>query len=515
MTKDRSRFYELKDSGSVWLCLLSGVLTFAAFPPSRCSGLAFVSLVPWLCSLRSRKSFLSACFVSGLFGGTFGLCVTAWLRFACSPRPNEWGQYWWAWPLLSAIIAGCYSLGGGMLWWLFRRCGLGVGFAAPLGIVCAESLLDWSVRGFACTTADLARLGLTQADTPTFRVLAHLAGLAGVSAWVAMVNGCIVDALWRHRSTELSTWRSISMTMASGMFVLTVAGWSSGSESQSKHISVGIVPGPFDGHDEALPRLARLRPQLCVWPELACSASMTGDDLETMLPVSRLVDCPILVGATRIAGRPLRMFNSMILVAPNGRLIEAYDKQWLGPGEEATLPITTMWSSLRSPLFEQYSAGHECRRIKMPGNTTFCVGICHDVCFTEWTRQVVGETPDFVIVGADERIDSTGRLSHLMLALTQFRAIECRRSIVRVSRPCLSGVINSQGTFVSQSLTDQGAKVVTVPMASAPSVRWSWGPYLFWCSILFPSGWQLLFRRASPSSAVQKQLSFSTPATDG
>ena len=515
MTKDRGRSQESEGSGSVWLCLLSGVLTFAAFPPSRCSGLAFVSLVPWLWTLQSRNSFYSACFVSALFGGTFGLCVTAWLRLVCSSRPDEWGQYWWAWPLLSAIIAGYYSLGGGMLWWVFHRGGLGFGFAAPLGVVCAESLLDWSVRGFAGTTADLARLGLTQADAPAIRVLAHLAGLAGVSAWVAMVNGGIVDRFGRHRSTEPSAQRSISMTIASGMFVLAVAGWSSGSRSQSKHVSVGIVPGPFDSRNEALPRLARLRPQLCVWPELACSVSMTGDDHETLFPVSHLVECPILVGATRISGQPLRMFNSMMLVTPNGNPIKAYDKQWLGPGEEASLPINAIWSSQRPPLFEQYSAGHESRRMTIPDNATFCVGICHDVCFTEWTRQVVGESPDFVIVGADERIDSTGRLSHLMLALTQFRAVECHRSIVRVSRPCLSGVINFRGTFVSQTLADQGAMVAAVPIASAPSVRWTWGPYVFWCSILFPSGWQLLSGRVSPSKTDKEQVSFSTSAIDG
>ena len=495
MTGKRSQTIGLDDTKSVGFCLLSGVLMFAAFPPSQFGTLAFVCLGPWLWAVQGCRSVRAACFASACFGGSFGLCATAWLRLACNPPAQEWGPYWWAWPLLSAIIAACYSLGGGLLWWLVHRGGLGFCFATPLGVVCAESLLDGTARWFGSTTADVVRLGLTQADIPVIRAIAQLAGLAGVSAWVAMVNGCLVDVFARRCVRAETAWHhSKRMPLTAGILVLGAAWWALGSERHGRFISVGILPGSFDRYDDRLSRLAAQRPQLCVWPELACSVHMTTGDQEMLTHVARLVDSPILVGATRVEGQPLRVFNSMICVAPNGQRIGTYDKQWLGPCEETWLPITAMWSTDRHSSHEQFSAGNACQRLTMPDNTTVCVGICHDVCFTEWSRQAARESSDFLVVGADEQIDPSGRLSHLMLALTQFRAVESHRSIVRVSRPSLSGVIDFRGTFVSQSSGELGTSVVEVPITSVPSIRWSWGPCVFWLAMLFPCGWQL-FRR--------------------
>ena len=78
------------------------------------------------------------------------------------------------------------------------------------------------------------------------------------------------------------------------------------------------------------------------------------------------------------------------------------------------------------------------------------IGICHDICFPEWSADLMrcNPSPDLLVHCADESSDRTGIGPRFLLRVAQMRAMESGRPIVRCAQGGISAAIDGRGDVV-------------------------------------------------------------------
>jgi apolipoprotein N-acyltransferase len=165
--------------------LLSGALLWLCYFPAGCGWFAWVALAPWLLLARAeipnRRRYLIAC-IGAL---AFYIPVLAWMR---TGDPNMV----YLWFLLAVYLSWFFAAGLWLIRRLDRRTRLPLTVTVPLVWVAIEYVRRELFGGFAWY-----QLGHTQqAFLPVVQV-ADLAGVAGVTLLVGMVNGLAAEVLCR------------------------------------------------------------------------------------------------------------------------------------------------------------------------------------------------------------------------------------------------------------------------------------------------------------------------------
>ena len=173
---------------------------------------------------------------------------------------------------------------------------------------------------------------------------------------------------------------------------------------------------------------------------------------------------PMLMGlnAEEIQRDRRRMYNAAVLITPDGELRTRYDKRMLVPwGEYLPLAGWLPWLHVFTPnASADYGlvAGSDCVRFQS-GGTSFGVMICFEDTVPGAARAYLSDPPAGMLVNVSNDgwfADSSELDAHL--AISVFRAIECRRPVVRAVNTGLrasgpprraSAVIDSNGRFVS------------------------------------------------------------------
>jgi len=161
------------------LCLLSSVLLLVCFVPFDLWYLAYVALVPWglavVAGQRSRWTLLWA-YLSGVVFWVIGLYWLTWITLVgYLPLVLYLGSYW----LVAAVVVRA----------AFRR-GWPVWVILPLVWVALEYARAFALSGFPWFF-----LAHSQAGCTRLIQIADLTGQYGVSFFVAMVNGALIEAL--------------------------------------------------------------------------------------------------------------------------------------------------------------------------------------------------------------------------------------------------------------------------------------------------------------------------------
>jgi apolipoprotein N-acyltransferase len=476
----------LATGGLLWMCHF----------PLAWGWLGWVALVPLLSLVRStakaRWVYLSA-WAGGL---AFFVPVLQWMRVADDRMYLTW-----------LGLALCCSLFFTLAFFLIRRLDRATPLSLTLSVPIAWTAVEF-LRGNFLGGFPWYFLAHTQHDFTTLIQISDITGAYGVTFLVAAVNGLLFEVLFRFRPlrrlfdpTEFARVGSVLGIVTQAVFVLILLcgalGYGAYRVSEppgyvalplvvvQTNVEQGIRNARDSGsdnertqavetmgvqHEKLRVLAAQDRPQLIIWPEtshveewLELSENFSlhersvALDRENAKVLQEAKDggSDVLFGfnALVVVSRDhARRYNSAVLVNKEGRFVDRYDKIHRVPfGEYVPFVDTLPWMKVFSPYGSlDYSVRPGERFTRFPtGDHHFGVVICFEDTDPALARQYAGgdggPPVDFLVnISNDGWFRGTSEHEE-HLAISRFRAVECRRTLVRSVNMGISGVILSNG----------------------------------------------------------------------
>ena len=237
----------------------------------------------------------------------------------------------------------------------------------------------------------------------------------------------------------------------------------------ARKLSVGVVQGNVDIDMKWNPVLAQKNLDqhrqltndlpavpLVVWPESAIEAiileRVQALPLDVM-PAFKSDRAYFIFGAKSFRGNPGRTdgkaFNTAFFTDSKGRILARYHKQVLLAFGEY-LPFAKLLSWIPAlPMADGFTPGPGPVVFHLPRAVRVAPLICYEDLLPEVVRKFVSETRANVLINLTNDAwygKSVGPWQHLRLA--QSRAIETRRSLLRVTNTGVTSLVNAKGELV-------------------------------------------------------------------
>jgi apolipoprotein N-acyltransferase len=503
--------------------LASAVPLWLSYFPAHCGWLGWVALVPFLSLVRSPAASWRIYLAGWLGPLAFFFASLQWLRVA------DWRMNF-TWIGLALFCSLFFLLGLWLLRVLDRWSRLPLVLSVPIVWTALEYFRAHALTGFPWYF-----LSHTQhAFLPVIQI-ADLGGAYLVTFVVAAVNALVFELLTAPRRRPLlpqvvgvvlvlagvlgyGYWRLDQHDFASGPRIALLQG---NVDQRIRNAAVEQEQAASDmvRHYRDLSDVAAAGtppPNLIVWPETSfphdwieiapgMSPSKRPADWQNGESLSRRMtriiaqrshtnvllglNCDVLAAD----GKPER-YNSAVLVTPDGEKVDRYDKMHCVPfGEYVPLRDIFPWMNAFAPYDFDYSVktGERFTRFLL-GPYHFGVVICYEDTDPYLARQYVrtdGGEPavDFLVnISNDGWFNGTSEHEE-HLAICRFRAVECRRAVVRAVNMGISAVIDGNGQVVALpgptwADSKKVASVVsaTVPLDGRTSLYARWGDWLPW-----------------------------------
>lgn len=464
---------------AILLALLTSLLLWLAYFPANLGFFGWFAMVPFL--LLSRLVLTHTCrYLAAWFCGlTFFVAATAWMRVG-DP------MMYYAWWALTAYLSLYFPIALFLIRRLDRTPYLPLCVSVPVVWTALEWARAYLLGGFAWYY-----LGQTQHDVSMLIQPADLAGEYAVSFVVAAVNGLLADILtagfrpvryWSVvvaallvASCSYGAWRIAKAEYADGPTVALLQGnipqgvKNEASAADGEKASNRILRE----HSELMDQAIRGRPDLAIWPETTYPGvhvfAAADAPATALLPWWKHIEAskaslqqagthwqtPLLLGVITVdvgAGEQ-RQFNSAVMVSSGGEVIGRYNKIHRVPfGEYVPLVETFPWLRHFTPydgLEYTVAAGAKWTRFPLDTSTRtyrFGVLICYEDSDSALARQYVATDPvDFLVNISNDGWFKGTQEHEQHLAISRFRAVECRRSLVRAVNMGVSAVIDPIG----------------------------------------------------------------------
>ncbi len=479
----------MKTKTKIVLATVSGVFYFLGFVGFDQWYLAWLAFVPLLIALHRTQAAKNAFFLSWWMGTVSFLGGYYWIvhllqTFAYLSLPLATLGY-----LLLCIGQGLvFALFGVLAWTLCKRRGMSWSWSAPLALVVAEFIFPMLFPSYTANS---------QAWIPYLTQVVDIGGVLFLSGIIALINGVIAELILAKMENRAIPWKHGAVALAS--LVLTIsystirmhylALW----EASSPHLKVAIIQanvGAGDKHlrvEEGIDRYREMSDQamnipgvgLLVWPESGFNRVVTSSSNLTGA-VATEPKVPMVIGALRGEhdGRRRKIWNSVLVVNPDGAIGGAYDKvkllifgEYL-PGQEH-FPEVFDWLVKVGllPYLSVFERGQSLAPIAV-GNYQFSANVCYEDILPRHIRELMairdsrGLVPQAMVnVTNDSWYGPVEPKIHL--ALATFRAIEHRRWLIRSTATGISAFVDSAGRVVRKSAFEKAEILVQeVPMLS-------------------------------------------------
>ena len=454
------------------LAFLSGLLLALSFPKFGHSAVAWVSLAPLLVAL------LLAAHSGASRWHTFGLGYLTGLVYFCGTL------YWLSQVMaqyggLSIVVAGLLAFGlaawlsvfVGIFAWLTADAIRGHGtqgvWLAPCFWVATEWFRAWLGGNFPWVL-----LGSSQASSLPVVQLASVTGVYGLSAMVVCAAAVIAILAWSRNRDQ----RRTAFIVAVGLVLIAV--WGAWRMSRSEMLAqgvpmrVGLVQGnvPQDQkQDEAysaaiLDRYIALTreaigagSQLVLWPE-AATPFLFEIDVNKAEPIRRLAresHTPVLVGTDQYqvpsGDSKGRWFNGAVLVGPDGRNRDSYQKIHLVPFGEF-VPFKPLLFFVK-PLIEavaDFTHGSRRTVFDVEGKK-FSVAICYEVVYSGLAREFVNNGSQLLTTITNDAWFGRSSAASQHFEQAGIRAVEQGRYLVRSANTGISGGFDPYGRMLART----------------------------------------------------------------
>ena len=312
--------------------LLPATLLVLAYPPFDLGLLALVALIPWLIALDGTSSR-----AAWRFSYLVGLLVfsgTLWFLVYVTAIGGL---------VLVAYLALYFAAFGAIAAWALRRAP--ESWRTPIFLASAWTLLE-ALCGALFSGFGLTNLGHTQWRGPLLQ-LADLVGAYGVTWFVVWVNVSMWQA-WRRRS-----WRPAAAVAV--VLAATVTYGVARRELVERAVAKGpttriaLVQGNIpqsqkwdaesyrmiaQRYAELTHQAAQESPALIIWPETAVPGFPAQPEVHSWLEaLAKNTGAGLLVGTpwAEEQGERVELYNSALLVGPDGAFLDRYDKVHLVP----------------------------------------------------------------------------------------------------------------------------------------------------------------------------------------
>lgn len=439
--------------------LFSAVLLAAPFLSPTLFPLAWVAFVPLFWGLQRTKNLRTAVFHGWLTGVFAHLIGFYWLVYTIS----VFGGF--SYPVSAVVFliyAGLQGLQMALFALLVRGIGYGGGQIFPA--------LFWVAIEFWFPLLFPWFLASSQSSFTSFIQTADLVGPYGTSFLIVWLNAIVARALFKAEEDSKPLWTAGTLFTACVIGSLIYGAVrlnqiAARMDNASKlaaaavqaNIEVGMKWDPkqmkenLDAHVRLTREISGV--QVIIWPESAIE-ELLPEDFKALPP--RFVESLGLKGAYFIFGsRSFRgsptepnpkVFNTVFLTDPRGVVLARYHKQVLLAFGEY-LPFSSILSKLPAmPFAEGFTPGDGPRTLDLPGGIRMAPLICYEDLMPELSRSFVKTTKANVLVNLTNDAwygRTVAPWQHARLA--QWRAIETRRSLLRVTNTGVTTLINARG----------------------------------------------------------------------
>ena len=467
--------------------LAAAVLYVLAFPPADLGPLAFVALAPW-CALATKLRGLRLFLTSALTGAvllTFG-CM--WI--AASAPSN----------LLFMVVPESLFFGGFAL--LLRALlvtrSLPAAAALPIAFTAMEFVRGrWPLDGFLWLS-----LGYSQHRFPWFAQVADLGGVHLVTLLLGVAAGALADAFMPCLDERRTRGRLRALLPGAAALLLACT-YGVVRRSGELHTEPGPalllvqpnIPQKLKDSGEHAGSTRQLhlelvasakaasseRPDVVVWsetilneveyPETLDDPRLAERELRHFRPLVDAVGAPLLAGAVTYEFKPpnewgpddpisarARIFNSALFLDPTGQRVAQYAKRVLVPGGEYLPWIggfpddLQRWIRRRvleaAGFLNELTPGRHDGLVALPkGEATMRVGmtICFEIAYPHLSRWQVRDGATCLLNLSNEAWFPDTAEFEQYAAMAWFRAVETRRSLVKVANSGQSGWIGPDG----------------------------------------------------------------------
>jgi apolipoprotein N-acyltransferase len=474
-------------------CLLAAILLALPFLNPFFFPLAWVAFVPLFWAVRQAST--GRAFLLGWFSGTVAHVVGFyWLNYTI----KVFGGFSYG---LSAVIFFLFAISNALPFALFclvvRQLGLG-----PLSLFPAAL---WVALEFVSPALFPWHLADSQSQFLILMQSADLVGPFGTSFLVMWINTALYAAIsgtkgLRSAIRDLAVLSTVLLaTLLYGHFRLKAVPISA---EKTPVLSVAAVQGGIDikrkwdiayieSNLKVYQDLTRSSQEadLVVWPEAAVEAWLP-ENIERLPPgllppLKR--DTFLMFGARSFRGNPrgpdLKVFNSAFLVDFEGKVLGHYHKQVLLAFGEY-IPFAALLSKLPGfpSQIDGFTPGEGPATLDLPGGVKTAPLICYEDVMPSLTRRFVAAKGANLLINLTNDAwfgDTVAPWQHTRLA--QWRAIETRRYLVRVTNTGVTSVIDPTGKVLSTLPTfSPGVLTAKVRLLDDQTIYTRFGDWFAW-----------------------------------
>jgi apolipoprotein N-acyltransferase len=444
------------------LVLLSAGLLAAPFLDPRLFLLAWFAFVPLFWTVTHARSWRWATFFGWVMGTAAHLIGFYWLVYTIS----AFGGFPYGVSVIVFIVYAVLQAIEMALFAFFLR-------IAGWGPVCLFPPMFWVAVEFLFPLLFPWHVANSQVAFSWFVQSADLVGPYGASFVLVWFNAAVYKFLSRRRLAEPTVF--LPLVLSTLVIILSlVYGFErlktvEQEMASAPKLTTGAVQGNVDIDLKWDPILAQRNldqhrritdsldsPALVIWPESAIEF-MVPENLPVLppefMPSFKSPQSYFIFGAKSFSGtlgRPgMKAFNTAFFTDARGRILGRYHKQVLLAFGEY-LPFSKILSLVPGiPFADGFTPGQGPIAFQLSSNIRVAPLICYEDLMPDLARKFVSETRANLLVNLTNDAwygRSVGPWQHL--ALARSRAIETRRTLLRVTNTGVTSLVNAKGEVV-------------------------------------------------------------------